>query len=262
MAQQRARAEQGTLVLRNEDLDRARCRPEFVTAMYEDLRWFGFDWQEGPDVSGPFAPYSQSERMDFYRAAFSQLKVSGTIYPCNCSRQDVLRSVGAPHAGEDEPIYPGTCRPGAKSSKSTAIPPQVQNEQAQVNWRFRVPDGEIIEFIDGQLGPHRLIAGKDFGDFVIWRHDDIPAYQLAVVVDDAAMRITEIVRGEDLLRSTARQLLVYRALGLEPPKFYHCPLLCDESGQRLAKRHDTLSLRTLRDRGLTPEQLRSDWVRF
>jgi len=249
-AQERARAERGILVLRNEDLDRSRCKPEFVTAMFEDLRWFGFEWQEGPDCGGPFAPYSQCERSALYRAALERLKEGGFIYPCTCSRQDVLRAVAAPHAGEDEPIYPGTCRPS-----SGAIVSRREASRA-TNWRFRVPDGETVSFIDGRCGQQHFAAGKDFGDFLVWRHDDVPAYQLAVVVDDAAMRITEVVRGEDLLRSTARQLLVYRALGLTPPKFYHCPLVTDESGVRLAKRHDALSLRSLRARGARPEELR------
>lgn len=247
-AQQRAAAFGGTLILRNEDLDRSRCKPEFVTAMFEDLKWFGFEWQEGPDCRGPFAPYSQSERLHFYRAAFEQLKASGFIYPCTCSRQDVLRAVTAPHAGEDEPIYPGTCRPPAKCAANRPA-----------NWRFRVPDGESIAFTDGRSGMHEFVAGRDFGDFVIWRHDDVPAYQLAVVVDDAAMRITEVVRGEDLLRSTARQLLLYQALGLKPPEFHHCQLMTDVSGARLAKRHDALSLRELRAKGLRPEELREGW---
>jgi glutamyl/glutaminyl-tRNA synthetase len=243
-------AHRGGLILRNEDLDRARCKPEFVSAMYEDLAWFGFQWQEGPDCSGPFAPYSQSERVPRYRSTFEQLKASGAIYPCSCSRQDVLRALGAPHAGEDEPSYPGTCRP-AKPSTFNFQP------STKINWRFLVPDGETISFIDGNLGPQEYVAGKDFGDFVLWRHDDVPSYQLAVVVDDAAMKITEVVRGEDLLKSTARQILLYRALNLAPPQFYHCPLLTDESGVRLAKRYDALSLRSLRSTGASPSELRA-----
>ena len=124
------------------------------------------------------------------------------------------------------------------------------------SWRFRVPDGETISFMDGNCGEQRFVAGKDFGDFVVWRGDGVPAYQLACVADDAAMGITEVVRGADLLLSTARQILLYRALGLIPPAFYHCALMLDENGKRLAKRHDALSLRTLRERGETPESLR------
>jgi glutamyl-tRNA synthetase len=124
------------------------------------------------------------------------------------------------------------------------------------NWRFRVPDGEEIHFTDLHLGPELLIAGRDLGDFIVWRRDNVPAYQLAVVVDDAAMQITEVVRGADLLKSTARQILLFRALGLPIPAYYHCDLIRDESGVRLAKRHDALSIRHLRESGWTPEQVR------
>lgn len=245
IAQQRAIAAGGTLVLRNEDLDRARCKPAFVGAMMEDLRWFGFRWQEGPDCGGAHEPYHQSERMPLYRRAFEQLRRAGLIYPCHCSRKDIQQALQAPHAGDDEPIYPGTCRNRRADAGE------------RVSWRFRVPDGEAVSFVDGAQGPQTYVAGQDFGDFVIWRHDDVPGYQLAVVVDDAAMLISEVVRGADLLLSTARQLLLYRALGVQPPAFYHCELMTDESGARLAKRHDALSLRTLRARGTRPEELRS-----
>jgi glutamyl/glutaminyl-tRNA synthetase len=128
------------------------------------------------------------------------------------------------------------------------------------NWRFLITDGEVIEFQDRRCGLQKFVAGRDFGDFVVWRHDDVPSYQLAVTLDDAAMRISEVVRGEDLLLSTARQLLLYRALGLEAPGFYHCPLMINQTGQRLAKRDDTLSLRALRRQGLAPETIRRQWM--
>lgn len=248
-AQQRARERGGVLVLRNEDLDAARCRPEFVSGMLEDLRWFGFSWTEGPDLGGPFAPYVQSARSSFYRAALAQLRAGGFVYPCTCSRRDIQQAVRAPHAADDEVMYPGTCRD---------LPPGHAGERA-CSWRFRVPDGESIGFMDGADGPQSFLAGRDFGDFVVWRPDDVPAYQLAVVVDDAAMQITEVVRGADLLVSTARQLLLYRALGLTPPAFFHCPLMLDDRGERLAKRHDALSLRQLRAAGNSPEELRAGW---
>jgi glutamyl-tRNA synthetase len=233
-------------------MDAQRFRLEFVSAMMEDLRSFGFRWQEGPDCGGPFAPYAQSGRGHFYRAALEKLRQAGWIYPCRCSRSDVLRALQAPHAGEEEPVYPGTCRP--------AIGTLFEDLEIQgVNWRFRVPEGQAISFTDGCFGYQQFEAGRDFGDFVVWRHDDVPSYQLSVVVDDAAMQITEVVRGADLLLSTARQLLLYRALGLTPPAFYHCPLMNDNSGVRLAKRHDALSLRTLRARGMTPQMLRQSW---
>jgi glutamyl/glutaminyl-tRNA synthetase len=250
VAQERARANGGELILRNDDLDSTRFKMEFVDAMLEDLRWFGFKWSEGPDIGGEFTPYDQSERMDFYRAALEKLRAGGFVYPCVCSRKDIQAATHAPHANDDaEPIYPGTCRANRKS--------EIANRK--FNWRFRVPDGEIIFFTDGNLGEQKFIAGKDFGDFVVWRGDDVPAYQLACVADDAAMKITEVVRGADLLVSTARQILLYCALGLTPPSFFHCALMVDEKGERLAKRHDVLSLRTLRERGETPESLRQKW---
>ena len=238
------------LVLRNEDLDRSRCKPEFVAAMLEDLRWFGFEWQEGPDVGGPFAPYNQSERYSSYRERLAKLERGGFVYRCVCSRKDLQAAAHAPHAEDDEePIYPGTCRE-LKAG-------QIGNRK--FCWRFHVPDGETISFTDRNFGPQQFVAGKDLGDFVVWRSDDVPAYQLACVADDAAMKITEVVRGADLLVSTARQLLLYRALGLEAPAFYHCKLVVDEAGGRLAKRSDALSLRQLRARGEAPANIRASW---
>jgi glutamyl/glutaminyl-tRNA synthetase len=269
-AQERARERNGTLILRNDDLDGPRCKPEFVAAMYEDLSWFGFTWTEGPDLGGPHAPYNQSERTQFYRTALDQLRAAGWIYPCTCSRKDLAAAARAPHAeDDDEPIYPGTCRTrssdklqvaGCKLGERADQPATFNQQPAtRFSWRFKIPDGEIISFTDENLGPQQFVAGKDFGDFVVWRPDDVPAYQLACVVDDAAMKITEVVRGADLLKSTARQLLLYRALNILPPKFYHCPLMTDESGQRLAKRHAALSLRTLRAQGASPVSLRAKW---
>ncbi len=263
IAQERARLHGGDLILRNEDLDSQRSKPEFVTAMIEDLRWFGFQWSEGPDVGGPFAPYSQSGRMNFYRRAFNQLREGGFVYPCTCSRQDVLRALAAPHQGDEEPIYPGTCRPNiSQRTAQNAGESSRSTSESGINWRFRVPDGEPIRFVDSRCGPQEFVAGKDFGDFVVWRHDDVPSYQLAVVVDDAAMRVTEVVRGEDLLLSTARQLLLYRALAIHPPAFFHCELMSDDGGRRLAKRHDSLSLRRLRAAGRKPDELRAAWKRL
>jgi glutamyl/glutaminyl-tRNA synthetase len=264
IAQQRARMHRGTIILRNEDLDHSRVRPEFVDAMLTDLTWFGLEWTEGPDRGGPFKPYTQSQRRGLYRRAFERLQAAGHLYPCSCSRKDITQALTAPHDVDDEPVYPGTCRPMSTSARER--PGHVSNidgtSVSPVNWRFRVPDGEVISFIDRQYGPQQFLAGKDFGDFVVWRHDQVPAYQLAVVVDDHAMRITEVVRGADLLRSTARQMLLYRALGFTAPDFFHCPLMTDGRGSRLAKRHDALSLRTLRAQGRTPEELRSELLAF
>jgi len=254
IAQERAVAAGGILVLRNDDIDAVRAKMDFAEAMIEDMRWLGLRWQEGPDCGGPFGPYDQSQRSSFYLAALQRLQAGGWIYPCRCTRKDVLRALQAPHAADEEPVYPGTCR------QASANPQTGSAAAAKINWRFRVPDGEPIEFVDGYFGPQRFVAGKDFGDFVVWRQDGVPAYQLSVVVDDAAMGITEVVRGADLLLSTARQLLLYRALGYPPPGFYHCPLVTDDSGVRLAKRHDALSLRSMRQQGVTPEQVREKMI--
>lgn len=246
IAQQRALAAGGTLILRNEDLDPDRSQPHFREAMIDDLRWLGLHWQEGPDVGGPFGPYTQSERHGLYRDAWRRLLAGGWLYPCQCSRKDLAMAMQAPH--DDEGIYPGTCRPATGQIGGAGAP-------SGANWRFRVPQGQAIEFEDRHFGPQRFVAGQDFGDFLVWRRDDLAAYQLAVVVDDAAMQITEVVRGTDLLKSTARQILLAQALGVPSPAWYHCDLLRDEQGQRLAKRHDALSLRTLREQGKQPAEL-------
>jgi glutamyl/glutaminyl-tRNA synthetase len=249
-AYQRAKEANGILVLRNEDLDRDRCKPQFVSAMYEDLHWLGVEWQEGPDVGGPFAPYNQSDRREHYLSAWRRLHDAGAIYPCTCSRKDLAEMASAPHDDmTDEPLYPGKCRPALRTVASADSP-------LGVNWRFRVSDGETVEFGDLNLGAQHFVAGKDFGDFLIWRRDDVPSYQLACAVDDAAMQITEVVRGSDLLKSTARQLLLFRALGItSPPRYFHCQLMTDANGVRLAKRHDALSLRALRERGASSSDL-------
>ena len=221
--------------------------------MLEDLRWLGIEWQEGPDVGGPHAPYEQSRRREFYLRDWKLLVERGFVYPCTCSRKELATSAQAPNEGDEEPIYPGKCRP-AEGARFAAADP------AGVNWRFRVPDGETIRFVDGNLGERGFVVGRDFGDFVVWRRDDVPAYQLAVVTDDCDMEVTEVVRGEDLLVSTARQILILRALDRKIPDYYHCPLLRDGAGQRLAKRTDALSLRELRKKGYTTEQIREMWV--
>jgi glutamyl-tRNA synthetase len=272
-------AASGTLLLRNDDLDRARCRSEYVAAMVEDLRWFGFVWQE-PLIT-------QSERLPLYRAALAQLHAAGLIYPCTCSRKDVAAAISAPHevapasagerslassarpaeagptpAADDEPLYPGICRlENLSPEKRTAHARYAAEgfDHISVNWRFRVPDGETLIFTDGHFGIQRAVAGRDFGDFLVWRKDDLPSYQLASVVDDADLAITEVVRGADLIRSTFRQLLLFRALGHQVPAFYHCPLVTDEQGVRLAKRHDALALRTLRAAGRAPDDIRREW---
>ena len=250
IAAERARAAGGTLLLRNDDLDAIRFRLDFVAAMLEDLRWLGLTWEE-PMIS-------QSARVPRYRAALERLHAARLIFPCTRTRRDVLDAIGAPHenpGGEnDEPVYPPQFRP----PPDAPLPPL--GEKITVNWRLRVPDGEPLVFHDENLGTQRAVSGRDFGDFLVWRKDDTPSYQLSCAVDDAELGITEVVRGADLVRSTFRQLLLFRALGVPAPKFFHCPLMLDARGERLAKRHDALALRTLRERGVTPEELRRQFV--
>ena len=247
IAAQRAREHQGTLILRNEDLDPQRSRAEFAQAMIEDLRWLGIQWTEGPDCGGPFASYAQSERRAHYLDAWRRLRDSGFIFPCTCSRKDLAQVASAPNDADDEPIYPGRCRGRTDAVQFT--------EPAGANWRFRVPEDEELEVTDLNLGAQRYVAGRDFGDFLVWRRDDVPAYQLAVAVDDAAMGITEVVRGADLLKSAARQILLIRSLGCSLPDYFHCELVRDGLGVRLAKRHDALSIRHLRQSGLSAGQV-------
>ncbi len=249
LAAERARREGGTLVYRTEDLDASRCRPEFAAAAMADLRWLGLDWQEGPDVGGPCGPYVQSERLPWFAVAWRRLQATGTLYPCDKSRQDVARALTAPHAEDDaEPIFPPNLRPAEGLGRELTAP-------GASNWRFRVPDGETIAFTDALCGPLAFVAGRDFGDFLVWRKDGFPAYELAVVADDQAMGITEVVRGADLLLSTARQLLLYRALGWTAPTWAHAPLIVDAQGRRLAKRSAGLSIRELRAAGRTPAEV-------
>lgn len=249
----RARAAEGLVVLRDEDLDRARCRPEFSQAAREDLAWLGLDWDEGPDRGGPHAPYTQSERTAWFLEVWRRLAAGGAIYPSLHSRRDVDAALRAPHDDGGEPIFPPSLRPPPGDRPAAGAP-------GAVNWRFRVPDGEAVVFQDGRQGPQRFVAGEDFGDFLVWRRDGVPSYEMAVVADDHAMGITEVVRGADLLLSTARQLLLYRALGWTPPTWWHVPLVCDADGRRLAKRHASESLRALRERGADPGALRTEEI--
>ncbi|SEG60086.1 glutamyl-tRNA synthetase [Bryocella elongata] len=282
IACERARAAGGTLLLRDEDLDFQRAKPEYSHAMKEDLRWLGITWED---------EQRQSDRLELYRDAMMQLVRSGHAYPCTCSRKDLAQAMAAPHEDsttapndlqpdpDDEPVYNGRCRPHVASpwngschperSEGPALPAQRPAFNPATNYRLRVPDGEAINFLDGHAGPQSFVAGctreADFGDFLVWRRKltndprdhGLPSYQLACVVDDAAMRITEVVRGRDLLKSTARQILLQRALGLPTPAYFHTDLMRDDLGVRLAKRHDALALRTLREQGHTPAQVRA-----
>jgi len=239
----------GTLVLRIEDLDKARCQPEFTPQAIEDLKWLGMQWQEGPDCGGPHAPYIQSQRLSWFNEVWKLLHACGTIYPCDKSRQDVERALVAPHAEDDaEPIFPNSLRPDSSAGRNATSP-------GNTNWRFRIPDSAVITFNDSIQGPQSFIAGKDFGDFLIWRKDGMPSYELAVVADDHAMEINHVVRGADLLKSTARQILIYQALRWSIPHWSHVPLINDAKGQRLSKRAAGLSIKDLRNKGLTPREI-------
>ncbi|MCU0627772.1 MAG: glutamate--tRNA ligase family protein [Gemmatimonadaceae bacterium] len=232
------------MVLRIEDLDPLRCRAEYAARALDDLAWLGVRWIGEPTW--------QSRRRAHYVTAWERLRDAGLVYPSTVSRRrrELRDAAHAPHDDEEgaEPLFPVAWRAVDGAGRDAPSP-------AGVTWRFRVPDGETITFTDAMRGEQRFTAGTDFGDFVIWRADDVPAYELAVVVDDAAQRITEVVRGEDLLRSTARQLLLHRALGQAPPAWCHLPLVRDASGRRLAKRHGALSIRTLRERGLSRDEV-------
>ncbi len=243
------RAQRGAYVMRMEDLDRRRVVAGSADGILDDLRWFGLDWDEGPDVGGPRAPYAQSERGPRYAAAFENLSAAGLVYPCFCSRKDIQSAASAPQAPGDEALYPGTCRDLARNESARRIA-----SGAAPAWRFRVDRAGIIPFTDRVRGRYEADPGS-IGDFVVLRADGVPAYQLAVVVDDIAMEISEVVRGEDLLASTVRQLLLYRAFEAAPPAFAHVPLLLGDDGARLSKRHRGVTLRELRDAGESAEAI-------
>jgi glutamyl-tRNA synthetase len=226
------RSRGGQMLLRLEDLDASRCRPELAAGVMQDLEWLGLDW-DGPVLA-------QSSRLEALRATALTLRDAGLVYPCVCTRADLRNAASAPQRGVDEQRYPGTCRsrPSAERGAPHAL-------------RFRVPEGPI-DFVDGIAGPQRFDVWREVGDFIIANRAGVPSYQLAVVADDAAQGINEVFRGDDLLSSTPRQLLLYAALGLRAPSFYHVPLVLDVSGRRLAKRADDLSLSLLRQAGVDP----------
>ncbi|SEK22292.1 glutamyl-tRNA synthetase [Stigmatella aurantiaca] len=236
-----ARAAGGRFLLRVEDLDRARCRPEYVDEMKRDLEWLGLGWDE--------PPLFQSARDEVYRAALERLEREERVYPCFCTRAEISRAASAPHGLSDEgPRYPGTCArlsPAERAERARTRPPA---------YRFRAPPGEV-RFEDGLQGPYTQDVATVIGDFVVRRNDGVASYQLAVVVDDAATGITHVLRGEDLLSSTPRQLQLYAALGLTAPGFFHVPLVLGEDGKRLAKREGAFALAELRKRGLAAERV-------
>src|SRR5438067_8250362 len=234
-----ARSRGGRVVLRIEDIDSPRVKAGAAEQACADLRWLGLDWDGEPVV--------QTRRLPRYEAALRALQARELVYPCTCTRGDVERAASAPHAEHEGPVYPGTCA-GRRAADSAALAGR------EFAWRFRVPAGPV-PFADGFRGPVALDPRQLGGDFVVWKSAGTPAYQLAVVVDDAEMGITEVVRGDDLIPSTPRQILLYRALGYPPPQFVHVPLVVGEDGRRLAKRHGDTRLSALRDAGVTAESL-------
>jgi glutamyl-tRNA synthetase len=241
-----ARSRGGRVILRIEDLDASRVRAEAASGAVEDLRWLGFDWDDGPDVGGPSAPYAQSERMAHYTDALKRLKTQDLIYPCTCSRAEIARAASAPHAEDEGPRYPGTCA-GRSADDSRHLGEQ------PFAWRFRVPLGNVAwrDLFQGEITLDPFVAG---GDFLVARNGVGPSYQLAVVVDDAAMRVTQVIRGLDLIPSTPRQILLYRALNCRIPTFGHIGLVLGPDGKRLAKRDGSVKLATLRAAGADPRR--------
>jgi glutamyl-tRNA synthetase len=230
-----ARAAGGRVILRIEDIDAGRAKPGAAAEAEADLRWLGLDWDDGPII--------QSTRLPEYAAALARLQAAELVYPCTCTRADILRAASAPHETGTEPVYPGTCR-GRRVADAAGL-------ARPFAWRFRVTDSPAFD--DRFLGHVHDDLRRYGGDFVVWKSAGEPAYQLAVVVDDAAGGVTDVVRGDDLRLSTPRQLLLYRALGLVPPRFTHVPLVVDAEGRRLAKRNNGLRLAALRSAGVRPE---------
>ena len=244
-----ARCAGGQFVLRVEDLDRPRVRQGATERMLDDLNWLGIDWDEGPDVGGPYVPYIQSERQALYIVSLLRLQEAGLVYPCYCSRAEIARAASAPH--EDEgPRYPGTCRHLSVQQRR-----ELEASGRRPSLRFCVDDERVVTFHDLLAGAQQQHVQRAVGDFIVRRADGIFAYQFAVVVDDALMHITQVVRGADLLASTARQILLYEALGFPVPAFAHVPLVLNREGKRLSKRLQSEGLEPLRAAGATPEQM-------
>ena len=247
-----ARKVGGRFVLRVEDLDPPRTIPGAAERIARDLATLGLDWDEGPDLGGPHGPYRQSERAELYDRLLARWLDEERVFRCYCSRAEVARASAAPHgAGDDGPRYPGTCRRLTRDQIAAH-----ERRGRRPSLRFRVEPG-AVDFVDQLAGPQRDDPAATIGDFVVRRADGLYAYQLAVVVDDAAMEVTRVLRGVDLLRSTARQILLFRALGVAPPRFLHLPLVLGPDGQRLAKRHGAVAVRELLAGGLSPARLRA-----
>jgi len=246
-----ARTMGGVFVLRMEDLDAPRNRPGSAEAILADLARLGLSWDEGPEAGGPLGPYSQLRRGELYCAALERLRDARRVYPCLCSRKDIREAASAPHGAAV--VYPGTCRP-------PTVEVEPEDGGRAPAWRFTVPDG-ASRYHDCLQGMYHQDLQVEVGDFVVQRRDDIFAYQLAVVVDDAAMGVTDVVRGDDLIDSTPRQIALQEALGLPTPRYWHVPVMRDEAGERLSKRNGAASLDEYCDAGGTPESLLGRFAR-
>ena len=238
IAWERAREAGGTLFYRNDDLDPRRSRPEYLQAAMVDLRAHGLDWDEGPDLGGPSAPYHQSARGNHYLKAWRQLREAGLLYPCRRSRKEIREAGWLPADGE-EYLFPPEFRPAGGAVPLREF--DEADEPGEVNWRFRTPDDHEVRVEDLGFGPKTFQTGKDFGDFLVWRKDGVAAYELATVADEIDMGVTEVVRGADLLKSSARQCLLFEALGKPRPAFYHCELVLGPDGRKLSKSERSLA---------------------
>jgi glutamyl-tRNA synthetase len=242
-----ARHAGGRVILRIEDLDASRVRADARAAAQLDLQWLGLDWDEGPDIGGPSAPYVQSERLPFFEQMLDRLKANESIYPCTCTRADIERAASAPHPEDEGPTYPGTC---AHRRAADAI----NLGTRPFAWRFRVPP-KPVGWDDMFLGPTELDPSQVGGDFLVGRNSMGPSYQLAVVADDAVMGVNQVIRGSDLVPSTPRQILLYRQFGWPVPQFGHVPLTVGPDGRRLAKREGSVKLSSLREAGVDPRRV-------
>ncbi len=241
-----ARSQNGSMLLRIEDLDTSRCTEEKARILMDDLLWLGLDWDSGAAPDGPAGKFYQSRRSEIYKSFFDKLSAQDLIYPCFCTRAE-LHAASAPHASDGHFVYPGTCRVLTQQQRQNKL------QRQKCAWRIKTPD-EAISFDDRHYGRQSLNLAREWGDFIVRRSDGIYAYQLAVTIDDALMGVTEIIRGRDLLSSTAPQMYLYSLLGFKPPQFGHLPLLTAADGRRLAKRDLDLDMGTLRQ-NYSPEEI-------